>query len=194
MIAAVLDLAADGGYEAIQVRAIAERTGISSDTIYRYFGSRDRLIAAAVGQCRATTSSTSLRPPGSTARPPPSSSAYYRQVWSGVGGLIPACSRPTCGRPGSRRRAQWDRRLTRVSSLVPVTEYALRDVEPEYRDDTLTAVRHFTHSAMTYVVRGQMSVDDVYPELERLVRRLAQHPAMADHRPRSWDWVPGAPG
>jgi hypothetical protein len=34
----------------------------------------------------------------------------------------------------------------------------------------------------------------VYPRLERVVRRLAQHPAMADHRPRSWDWVPGEAG
>ena len=50
-----------------------------------------------------------------------------------------------------------------ISSLRPVTEYALRALEPSYRADALMAVEHFTHSAMTYVVRGQLSVDDVYP-------------------------------
>jgi len=47
------ELAAEGGYDAIQVRTISDRTGISSDTIYRYFGSRDRLVAEAVGQWSA---------------------------------------------------------------------------------------------------------------------------------------------
>ena len=49
-------------------------------------------------------------------------------------------------------------------------------------------MEHVTHSAMTFVVRGQLAVDDVYPRLERIVRRLAQHPAMANHRPPSWAW------
>ena len=32
------------------MRTISEQTGISSDTIYRYFGSRDRLISEALAQ------------------------------------------------------------------------------------------------------------------------------------------------
>ena len=41
---------ARGGYDAVQLRSISDRTGVSSDTIYRYFGSRDRLISVAVRQ------------------------------------------------------------------------------------------------------------------------------------------------
>jgi hypothetical protein len=119
--------------------------------------------------------------------------AYYRQIWA-VWEANPRMLETYVRAARLEGDVPGGIADTSVSSLVPVTEYALRDVEPEYRDDALTAVRHFTHSAMTYVVRGQMSVDHVYPELERLVRRLAQHPAMADHRPRSWDWVPGQPG
>src|SRR5438874_4969729 len=48
VLAAVLHLARDGGYDAVQVRPISDQTGVSSDTIYRYFGSRDRLISVAV--------------------------------------------------------------------------------------------------------------------------------------------------
>ena len=193
VIAAVLELAAEGGYDAIQVRVIADRTGISSDTIYRYFGSRDRLIAEAVGQW----SDREFYEPAPTwldgETPAEQLLAYYRQVWA-VWEANPLMLETYVRAARLEGDVPGGIADTGISSLVPVTEYALRDVEPEYRDDALTAVRHFTHSAMTYVVRGQMSVDDVYPELERLVRRLAQHPAMADHRPRSWDWVPGEPG
>ena len=162
MIAAVLELAAEGGYDAIQVRAIAERTGISSDTIYRYFGSRDRLIAEAVGQW----SDREFYEPAPTWLDGETAAeqllAYYRRVWAvweanprmletyvraaRLEGDVPGGS-PT---PAS---AAWCR--------SPSTRYGTSS--PAYRDDALTAVRHFTHSAMTYVVRGQMSVDDVYP-------------------------------
>ena len=139
VIAAVLELAAEGGYEAIQVRAIAERTGISSDTIYRYFGSRDRLIAEAVGQW----SDREFYEPAPTwlegetpaeqllSLPPPD--------LGGVGDQSTHARDVRAGGPARGRRARRDRRH-RVSSLVPVTEYALRDVEPAYRDDASMAV------------------------------------------------------
>jgi hypothetical protein len=52
----------------------------------------------------------------------------------------------------------------------------------------LMIIEHSTHSAMTYVVRGHLPMAEVYPQLEAIVRRLAQHPAMAEHRPRAWEW------
>jgi hypothetical protein len=66
-----------------------------------------------------------------------------------------------------------------VDTMVPLTADALRDVDPGYRDDVLMIVEHVTHSAMTFVVRGTMSISEVYPQLERVVGRLAEHPAMA---------------
>ena len=75
-----------------------------------------------------------------------------------------------------------------VNTLTPLTAGALRDVDPGYRADVLMIIEHFTHSAMTYVVRGHLPIDEVYPQLERMVRRLAEHPAMAGHRPGDWEW------
>jgi AcrR family transcriptional regulator len=189
VIAAVLELAAEGGYDAIQVRAIADRTGISSDTIYRYFGSRDRLIGEAVGQWSAREfyepAPTWLD--GETAAE--QLLAYYRQVW-GVWEANPRMLETYVRAAHVEGDLPGGIADTGISRLLPVTEYALRDVEPAYRADALMVVGHFTHSAMTYVVRGQLSVDEVYPRLERVVRRLAQHPAMAEHRPADWGWVP----
>jgi AcrR family transcriptional regulator len=193
VIAAVLELASEGGYDAIQVRAIAERTGISSDTIYRYFGSRDRLIAEAVGQW----SDQEFFEPAPTWLDGETAAeqflSYYRELWK-VWAANPKMLETYVRAARVEGDVPGGIAATSISSLQPVTEYALRGVDPAYRDDALMALEHFTHSAMTYVVRGQLTVDDVYPRLERLVRRLAQHPAMADHRPRSWDWDPGEAG
>lgn len=46
-IAAARELAEEGGYEAVQIRDIVARTGLSTATIYRHFSSKDHLIAAA---------------------------------------------------------------------------------------------------------------------------------------------------
>ncbi len=45
-----LELVADGGYEALQVRAISERAGVSSRTIYANFQSLDSLLIVAVAE------------------------------------------------------------------------------------------------------------------------------------------------
>jgi TetR/AcrR family transcriptional regulator, cholesterol catabolism regulator len=47
---AALELASAGGYEALQVRAIAARAGVSSRTIYANFPSLDSLLIVAVAE------------------------------------------------------------------------------------------------------------------------------------------------
>lgn len=48
VLVAALDLGADGGYEAVQMRDIATTAGVALGTIYRYFPSKDALLAAAM--------------------------------------------------------------------------------------------------------------------------------------------------
>lgn len=43
-------LAAEGGYEAVTMTAVADRIGVSRGTIYRYFTSRDHLLAEVMGE------------------------------------------------------------------------------------------------------------------------------------------------
>jgi AcrR family transcriptional regulator len=50
ILAAALELAAQGGYDALQVRAIAERAEVSSRTIYENFPSLDSLLIWAVAE------------------------------------------------------------------------------------------------------------------------------------------------
>ena len=48
VLVSALDLASDGGYDAVQMRDVATSAGVALGTIYRYFPSKDALLAAAM--------------------------------------------------------------------------------------------------------------------------------------------------
>jgi TetR/AcrR family transcriptional regulator, cholesterol catabolism regulator len=48
LIEAVIDLIAEVGAEAVQMRDVAQRSGVALATVYRYFNSKDHLLAAAL--------------------------------------------------------------------------------------------------------------------------------------------------
>lgn len=48
VITASLELAAEGGYDAVQMRDVASQANVALGTIYRYFSSKDHLLAAAM--------------------------------------------------------------------------------------------------------------------------------------------------
>jgi TetR/AcrR family transcriptional regulator, cholesterol catabolism regulator len=45
IVAAAMDLAARGGYDAVQMRAVAAHAKVALGTLYRYFSSKDQLLA-----------------------------------------------------------------------------------------------------------------------------------------------------
>ena len=48
VLVSALDLATEGGYDAVQMRDVAASAGVALGTIYRYFPSKDALLAAAM--------------------------------------------------------------------------------------------------------------------------------------------------
>ncbi len=50
MLAAVLDLVADGSLDELSVPAVSRGSGVSVATIYRYFPTKDELLAAAAAE------------------------------------------------------------------------------------------------------------------------------------------------
>jgi AcrR family transcriptional regulator len=64
VIRSALELAAEGGYEAVQMRDVAGRANVALGTIYRYFSSKDSLLASAMVEWMAELEQTVLaRPP-----------------------------------------------------------------------------------------------------------------------------------
>src|SRR5258706_3968989 len=48
VIEAAMELAREGGYDAVQMRDVSARAGVALGTVYRYFSSKDHLLAAAL--------------------------------------------------------------------------------------------------------------------------------------------------
>jgi TetR/AcrR family transcriptional regulator, cholesterol catabolism regulator len=69
VVAAALKLAADGGYDAVQMRDVAQSAGVALGTIYRYFPSKDALLAGVMQRWMADLETRILQraPRGSTA-------------------------------------------------------------------------------------------------------------------------------
>src|SRR3954447_3265628 len=64
VIAAALELAAEGGYDAVQMREVAATASVALGTIYRYFSSKDHLLAAALVEWSSDIRGRlALRPP-----------------------------------------------------------------------------------------------------------------------------------
>lgn len=63
---ATLALASKGGYEAVQMRAVAERADVAVGTLYRYFPSKVHLLVSALGREFARIEGKGKIPPGHT--------------------------------------------------------------------------------------------------------------------------------
>lgn len=50
ILAAALELAGEGGYDAVQMREVADKADVALGTLYRYFPSKKHLLVAAMGR------------------------------------------------------------------------------------------------------------------------------------------------
>ncbi len=67
MVAAAVELAVDGGYDAVQMRDVAARAEVALGTLYRHYPSKDHLLLAALWeQASALHERIAQRPPDGT--------------------------------------------------------------------------------------------------------------------------------
>jgi AcrR family transcriptional regulator len=189
VLEAVLELANEGGYDAVQVRPLSDRTGVGSDTIYRYFGSRDRLMSEAVALW--IEREFVLPSPGwivgdTAAERLLSLSRRVWDLWERHPNMLGTMVHTSMldDDPGGGPTAR------SVEVGMQVLADALAGIDDDYRRDVMLIMENTTRGVMAAVVRGHLRVEDVYPLIERVIRRLAQHPAMDGHRPPEWDYRP----
>ncbi|HEY7440380.1 MAG TPA: TetR family transcriptional regulator [Acidimicrobiia bacterium] len=64
ILEAAMTLAGEGGYDAVQMRDVAARSGVALGTLYRHYASKDQLLLAALAdQAGALSARLALRPP-----------------------------------------------------------------------------------------------------------------------------------
>jgi AcrR family transcriptional regulator len=69
LLAAALQLAAEGGYDAVQMRDVAARAEVALGTLYRHYSSKDQLLLAALALQAATLRERIVHRPPTGATP-----------------------------------------------------------------------------------------------------------------------------
>jgi AcrR family transcriptional regulator len=165
------ELATEGGYDALQMRTLADRSGVALATIYKYFDSKDQVLIQVI---RASTV----------------------ELIDRLGGVAPAGSTPADQVVDVFRRAhRWmDERprlvaaaiqaLNVASELPPaagalVTDKlsevyvpALQKIDPERLDRIVRTLRYSWRTLMRDWVRDLISIDDVNREMADIVHLL----------------------
>jgi AcrR family transcriptional regulator len=178
VVAAALDLAAAGGYEAVQMRDVSTRADVALGTIYRYFSSKDHLLAAAMADLTARLHDqvTDVPPKGATAAD--RLVDVYRRATRALerqpkltAALITALSSPDAG-------VNDNAGLVR-SHVAGMADEILADLDPTVRDEIVSILGHVFYSTLTAWAHGRQPFSHVMQELEKAIRLLVSQPEVA---------------
>jgi TetR/AcrR family transcriptional regulator, cholesterol catabolism regulator len=173
LIDAAFELGAEGGYEAVQMRSVSETANVAMATIYRYFSSKDHLLAAAMMEW-----TDRLR--GRVAQSPPRGATAADQM---VDVLKRACR-------AMERQPKLSEALVRAlsSADVGVRESGaevsrhiaemgndiLEGLPGDVRADILSVLGHVWYSTLVSWANGRRDFSSVMVELERASRVLIE--------------------
>jgi AcrR family transcriptional regulator len=166
VIRAALRLGSDGGYDAVQMREVAAEAGVALGTIYRYFASKDHLLAAAlvewvndlerrVGQRPPRGAGTAARVVSVLRRATKAMESEPRLSEA----VVTAISSPDQGAAKCQEEVS--------AAMVRILGLALGDdVEPEVRAQITRTLGHVWFSALIGWVNGWSGIDQVGDEVE----------------------------
>jgi AcrR family transcriptional regulator len=171
LIDAAFELGAEGGYDAVQMRDVAVTANVALATIYRYFSSKDHLLAAAMtewtGRLKARVAQSPPR--GTTAAEQMSDvlhracKAMERQPKLTVA-LVRSLSSPDPGVVASGEAME--------QQIAAMGNDILDHLDPQVRADILSVLGHVWYSALISWANGRRDFPTVVDELDRACRVL----------------------
>jgi AcrR family transcriptional regulator len=175
VVAAALELAAAGGYDAVQMRDVSATADVALGTIYRYFSSKDHLLAAAMADLTGGLHEqvTDAPPKGATAADKlvdvykRATRALERQPQL-TSALITALASPDAG-------VNENAAVVR-GHIAGMADEILADLDPAVRDEIVSILGHIFYSTLTQWAHGRHPFSHVMDELEKAIRLL-----LADH-------------
>lgn len=171
MIRAARKLAAEGGYDAVQMRDIAAASDVALGTIYRYFSSKDALLAAAMAEWTAELQERLARTPPKGDSPADRLVDVLRRACNSMeaqpllsAALVRALASADDGVAAGSREV--NDRVASISAEI------LEHLDASTRADVLAVLGHVWYSALVGWVNGRTSMTTVGDELERAARIL----------------------
>jgi AcrR family transcriptional regulator len=171
VIDAAFELGAERGYDAVQMRDVSATANVSLATIYRYFSSKDHLLAAAMTEWTA-------RLQARVAQSPPRGDTAADQLVDVLGRACRAMARqPKLSAALVRALSSSDEGVRESADEVQrqieaMASGILVDVDPALRSDILAVLGHVWYSTLVAWANDRIDFDTVMAELDRAVHVL----------------------
>lgn len=174
LVKAAMALAAEGGYDAVQMRDVAAKARVALGTLYRYFPSKDQLLVAALGEwTRELQQRVTQRPPrGETAAD--RVAAVLRRACRALereprltAALVTALSSLSSEEPAALEHAYGV-----YATMSEVITSAMEDGEVPDREALIRTLGHVWFSVLVARVRGWSDEGQMVRDLEGAVRLL----------------------
>lgn len=169
---ATYDLASSGGFEAVQMRTVADRADVALGTLYRYFPSKIHLLVTALGRELERTDETLQASPVPGETPAERVIHVLRSTARGISGnqhLTEALTRAFMFADSSAKDE-----IDRVGRLLTtMLGRAIHPGAPEMSDDDLAVARVIADvwlASLVAWVTGRSSATETAEHLERTVR------------------------
>ena len=168
---AALELGAEGGYDAVQMREVASTAKVALGTIYRYFASKDHLLAAAMGEWTGQLRGRLAQAPAKGDTMSDRLLDVLRRATRAMerqpkltAALIKSLSAPDLGIEDATADVRWQ--------IAAMAGDVLDDLDDETRATILSIIGHVWYSTLTSWANGRRPFTVVNSELERTVRLL----------------------
>lgn len=168
---AAMELAAEGGYDAVQMRDVAARAQVALGTIYRYFSSKDHLLAACqVELWRAMADHFAAHP--STASEPADRVVHVMERAMRGAEREPKRTAALVTASSSPDPAVRDCQAEIMATMDRVLEDAMGDVDPSRRPQIALTLRQVWFAWLLGWVNGWNDAPTVNRELAVTARLL----------------------
>lgn len=172
VIRAALDLAARGGYDAVQMRDVSTEAGVALGTIYRYFSSKDHLLVAGMLEWMLDLERTVTKnPPVGTTPCERVTDVFHRALRSVERdpALAAAVVNAQTSDDGAAVRATQE--VTEVLYRIMAAAFP-HDADTELTRDTIRVLAHVWLSCLVSWTSGVGDIDWVRSEMDTAARLL----------------------
>jgi TetR/AcrR family transcriptional regulator, cholesterol catabolism regulator len=172
IIEAVIDLIADVGADAVQMRDVAQRSGVALATVYRYFSSKELLLAATLEDWQKRLTRRVLAASSSTAEGPlPGILDYLRRAQRAFyrNPKMTAFMLQAMTSSDPEAKAAIDH-MGRTN--VELFDRLLEGVAPEHVPNVTFGLNAALTSALTAVLAGALTLDESLSRVEWVARNL----------------------
>ena len=170
-----LELGRQGGYDAVQMRDVATEAGVALGTIYRYFASKDHLLAAALVMWVEELEEQ-------VARRPPTGDTTTDRVLSVIERALRSMEREprlsaalvTALVSPEPNAAECQRQVT-IIMIRTIARGLGDDLDPEVLADSARILGHVWFSALVGWVLGWSNIDQVSDEVSTAGHLILDH-------------------